>query len=189
MVAKSFPRKQVPTKNFHQIFLVENFLRLQNHFLGNRFDPKIFIKNFFSKIFYYCKIISSKTGLNQKFSSTFFWSIIFYGCKIISSKTGFNQKSSTKIFWSKNFMVAKSFPQKHVQPKIFIKKRSVENLLQLQNHFLENRFETKIFIIYSLPKYVYGCKIIFSRTGLKFCMTIVGRKFFMDENSFPRIQV
>jgi hypothetical protein len=24
-IAKSFPRKQVPTKNFHQKFLVENF--------------------------------------------------------------------------------------------------------------------------------------------------------------------
>ena len=42
MVVKSFLQKQVPTKNV----LVENFLCLQYHFLGNRFPAKIFINNF-----------------------------------------------------------------------------------------------------------------------------------------------
>ena len=45
-VAKSFPRKQVCKKdilrNFfsEKNFLDENFLRLQNHFLENRFEGK-----------------------------------------------------------------------------------------------------------------------------------------------------
>ena len=71
MVAKSFPRKQILTNHFHETFLVENsygckiissktgsyqkfswkilvenFLWLQNHFLENRFLPKIFINIF-----------------------------------------------------------------------------------------------------------------------------------------------
>ena len=72
VVAKSFPRKQVCTKTFHQHFLVETFLNLQNNFLENKFEPKVFINKFRLKIFYICKIISSKTGLNQKFWSKFF---------------------------------------------------------------------------------------------------------------------
>ena len=53
LVAKSFPRKQVTTKNvhrkffnFHKKILVENFLRSQIHFLENWLPPKIFINNF-----------------------------------------------------------------------------------------------------------------------------------------------
>ena len=47
--------------------------RERNHFHENRFIPKIFIKNFWSNIFYGCKIISSKTGLHQCFSSKNVW--------------------------------------------------------------------------------------------------------------------
>jgi len=32
MIEKSFPRKQVPTKTFHQKILGRTFLWLQNHF-------------------------------------------------------------------------------------------------------------------------------------------------------------
>ena len=47
IVAKSFPRKQVPTKNFHRKFSSRKiFLWLQNYFLENSFLPKIFICNF-----------------------------------------------------------------------------------------------------------------------------------------------
>jgi len=49
---------------------------------------KNFENIFWLKIFYGCKIISSKTGLNEKK----FWEIFlvknFYGLKIISLKTG-----------------------------------------------------------------------------------------------------
>ena len=76
--------KQVGTINYHTNSLVENFLWLQNHFLENRFEPKIFIKKFLVEIFYGCKLISSEIGLKQKFSSKLFWWKIFYGCKIIS---------------------------------------------------------------------------------------------------------
>ena len=105
-------------KIFIKKFLVENFLWLQNHFLENRFDPKIVTKNFLVETFFYgLKIISSKIGYYQTFSTkcfgrkffmvtksfprkqihtiTFqqnFWSKIFYGCNIISSRTGSYQK-------------------------------------------------------------------------------------------------
>jgi hypothetical protein len=97
--------------------LVENFLWLQNHFLGNRFEPNIFIEHFLSKICYGRKIISSEIGLNQKFSlkifwSKMFWSKIFYGCKIISSEEGLNQKFSPKLFSQEFFIFAKTFPGK-----------------------------------------------------------------------------
>ena len=122
----------------NQILLVENFLWLQNHFPGSRIEPKIFIQMFWSKIFQGCKIISSKTGLNKKFSkkkcfgrkflllqnhflenrfepNIFIKNCLvkmFYGCKIISSKTGLKEKYFPrsylrKIFWTKNFYVCK----------------------------------------------------------------------------------
>jgi hypothetical protein len=131
MVEKSFPQKQVPTKNFHQFFgrkfvmvavipsktgsyqklssksflvekfycckiissemgsyqkiSVENYLWMQCHFLENRYIPKLsskfFVQIFLSKLFYDCKVISSKTGSYQKFSSTFFWSNFFIVAK------------------------------------------------------------------------------------------------------------
>jgi len=44
-------------------FWVQNFLWLQNHYLENMFNPKIFLTKIFGfKIFYGCKIITSKTG-------------------------------------------------------------------------------------------------------------------------------
>ena len=115
MVAKSFPLKQICKKKF-----VRNIFR--------------------SKIFYGCKIISSKTGLEEKnfeknflvenslFSKSFpknqiyknnflresSWLKMFYGCKIISQKTGLNYKLSYKFFGPTFFMVAKLFPRKQV---------------------------------------------------------------------------
>ena len=147
MVAKSYSRKQVPTKIFIKFFLVENFLWLQNHFLENMFLPKFssniflvenflllqihflenrflpkFSSNFFwSKMFYGCKIIFSKTGSFQNFHQIFFWSNIFYGCKIISSRTGSCQHFHQNFFGRKCFMVAISFSRKQVPNKIFIK--------------------------------------------------------------------
>ena len=44
---------------------------------------------------------------------------MFYGCKFISSKTGLNRKFNTKLFGRKFVMVAKSFPRKMVLPKNF----------------------------------------------------------------------
>ena len=107
--------------SFEPKIFIKNVLLLQNHFLGNRFERKFFIENFWSKLFYGCKIISSGICLNQNFSSRIFWSKIFYRCKIISSEIGLNLKWS-----SKNFLV--------------------ENFLWLQNHFLENRFAPKFLI-------------------------------------------
>jgi hypothetical protein len=117
MVAKSFPPKQVPTKNFHQIFLVETFLWSESHFLENRFLPKII---------------------------NFFWSKIFYGRKIISSKTGSYLKVLLKLFWSKICMDAKSCPRQQVPTNNFHEICFVENVLWSQNHFLGNKFLYKI---------------------------------------------
>jgi len=68
MAAQLFPRNQVYTKTFHQEFFGRNFLWLRNHILEKRLEPKIFIKNFLVENLYACKIISSKTGWNLKFS-------------------------------------------------------------------------------------------------------------------------
>ena len=105
MVGKSFPRKRVPTKNFHQKFCLwsqNQFLEngsLQNFiiniFLENGSYQKFSLKIYNRTFFYGRKIISSKTGPYQKFSSKFFLLKIFYGRKIISSKTGPYQKFST----------------------------------------------------------------------------------------------
>ena len=106
-------------------FLVENFLWLQNHFLGNRFPSKIFMETFFVENWYRCKIISSKTGyckkkkiikkmfggklLNHFLENRFlpkifiknFWWKIFDISKIISSKPSLQEKFGPKTFWSK----------------------------------------------------------------------------------------
>jgi len=60
------------TKNFLKNFSVENFLWLQNPFLGKTFEPKFSLKIFWSKVFCGCKIISSETPLNQNFQEKFF---------------------------------------------------------------------------------------------------------------------
>jgi hypothetical protein len=82
MLAKSLPRKQVPTKKFLQ-------------------------KGFWSKIFY-----GSKTSSLSKFSSTNFLVEILYGCKIISSKQGSYKKLGLKKICRKFFMFAKPFSRK-----------------------------------------------------------------------------
>jgi hypothetical protein len=46
--------------------LVEIFLWLQNNFLENRFARKNFREKFLVENVYGCKIISSKTGLQEK---------------------------------------------------------------------------------------------------------------------------
>jgi len=66
IVPKSLPRKQdekilvkkfVGRKCFGRMLLVENFLLSQNHFLRNSWQEFFFS----TKIFEYCKIISSET--------------------------------------------------------------------------------------------------------------------------------
>ena len=136
MIAKSFPRKQVPTKNFHQHFFGQNFLLLQHHFLENRFASKIYMIIFLDEHFYGCKFVSSKTGSYQKFPSTFFWKKsllsfknhflenrflpkifikifwlkIFYGCKMISSYTGSYLKFSSNIFYGCKIISSETGP-------------------------------------------------------------------------------
>jgi len=141
IVAKSFPRKLVCTKNFHKKSLVENCLLLQNHFLENWFAPKIFIKTILVEIVFCFIIIYSKTGLDQNF----------------------HQKNFGRNF----FMVAKSFPRKQVRTKYFHQKnfgrtffiigKSFTRKLVCTKNFLKKKFWLKIFCC---------CKIISSKTGL-----------------------
>jgi len=123
MIALSFPRKQVSAKNFQQNFFGRKFLWLQNHFL-----------------------ISAKTGSFQKFSSKLFWSRIFFDCKIISSKTGPTKNVQQNflvehILWLQNRFLENRFLQKN-----FMKHFLVENFFWLQNHFFANRLLPKIYI-------------------------------------------
>ena len=103
MVAKSFPREKVATNNFHGKIFDTNFLLFQNHFLWNRFEPKIFIENFLVENFYDSKIISSGIGVNQKFSSRIFLSKNVYGCRTISTEIGLYQELLSKSFRSNIF--------------------------------------------------------------------------------------
>jgi len=57
---------------FMENFIDQNFLWLQNHFLGNRIQPEIFIQKFYGRKFFLRKIISSGMCLNKKFTSNFF---------------------------------------------------------------------------------------------------------------------
>ena len=167
LFAKSFPRKQVSTKNFHKTLFGSKFFYgcktissktglnhklsykffglkfwwLQNHFLENRFEPKIFIKNFWSKIFYCSKSFPGKQ-VSTKNSHQKFLVHNFYGGKIISSELNMNQM----YFGWHFFMVAKSFPVKQVWIINFHKNIFGRKFLWLQTNFLENRFEPKILI-------------------------------------------
>ena len=171
----------------------ENLLWLQNHFLEKNFLPNIFTKIFLVEFFYdskiensftlkiflntfsseiYCyKIISLKTGSNQKFSSQMivrkffmagksiprkqvcfqnfhqkYFGPKFFNCKIISTKK-IRTKNFHQLFLVEYFLLLHNhFLENRFQPKIFIKNFLVEIFLFLQNHFLENRFVPKIFI-------------------------------------------
>ena len=145
MAAKSFPWKLVSKKKFFRnIFwgniFIENFIWLQNHFLGNReakkkkkdfgnilwsqyhflenrfarkhFSERLFQKVCLSKFFYGCKMISMKTGSRKKFLRIFFF--------IVANSVP--RKQVIKKNWSKIFMVAKSFPRKQVCEKTFLRK-------------------------------------------------------------------
>ena len=98
--AKSFPREQLSTKNFHQkFFSVENFLSLQNHFLNNSYPLKIFIKNVYGRKLF---IIAKSFPREQ-----------------LSTKS-LNQK----YFYRNFFIIAKSFPREQLCTKSFHQKYS-----------------------------------------------------------------
>jgi hypothetical protein len=131
MVAKSFPRKRVPTKNFSS----KMFFRSQNNFLENGSLPKILINNFLvENYFKVAKITCSKSGPYQKFSSKF-----FYSRKIISSKTGPYQKFSSnilrlKIFYRRKIVSLKWIPTKKFSSKIYF----IKNILGENFSFSKN---------------------------------------------------
>jgi hypothetical protein len=146
--------------------LVENFLWLQNHFLENRFEPKIFIKNVLVENCLWLQNHFLENRFEPKIFIKIFWSKIFYGCNIISSKTGLNQNFSSKFLVENFLWLQNHFLENRFEPKIIIKNFLVEKFLWLQNNFLENRFEQKIFIKHFLAEKFYGCKIISQKTGL-----------------------
>jgi len=82
---------------------------LQNHFLGNSLDEQIFLRKYFSiehffgrKLLFGCKIISSKTGLQEKSFGRKF----FHRLKTDLRENIFEKKN----FCRKFYMVAKLFP-------------------------------------------------------------------------------
>ena len=122
------------------MFLVKKFLWLQNHFLGNRFEPKIFIQHFWDENLLWLQNHFPENRFQPNIFVENFLGINFYGCKIISSAIGLNQKFSSKIF-----IVAKSFLGNRFEPKISSKFFG-QQFLCLQYHLFGNRFEPKIFI-------------------------------------------
>ena len=183
MFAKSFPRKQILTKHFHETFLVENCLWLQNDFLENRFEPKI-IKEILVENFFRCTMISSKTDLNQIFPSKFFW-----------MQNDFLENRFEPInfvqnfFGRKLFMVAKWFPRKQVWTKNY-QKNLGRKFFKVHNDFLENWFESKIFLKHLLSNILLGAKR-FPRKQVWtkiFHQIFFGREFFMVAKWFPRKQ-
>jgi len=76
MVTKSFPRKQICTRNLHQKFFNQSFMfgktltreqvPIQNSHHRFFIPPKIFITNSLVEHFFMVAISSSKTGSHQK---------------------------------------------------------------------------------------------------------------------------
>ena len=112
-------------QKFPFTFFWLNFLLCQNHFRGIRFEPKICIEVFWTKIFYSCKIISWGIAWNWIFSSKIF---------------------GRKFLWLQNNFLGNRF-----EPTIFIK-FVLSKFLLCQNNFLGNRFEPKIWIESSWTK-------------------------------------
>ena len=113
MAAISFPRKQVPINNCRQKCFGRNFVMVAKPFTRKKWALKIFVKNIFlSKFPMVAKPFHGKQVPTKIFLKTFLWT------QIISSKTGNYKKFSTKIILSKS--------------------------LRLQNHFFGNWFLSTI---------------------------------------------
>ena len=140
-VPKLFPQKlDNMKKKIKKIFLVENFLWLQNHFLENRFEVKNVWEKFFVEKVFVCKIVSSKTGLQEKL----FGRKCFMVAKSFTRKQVWRKKCLRKHFWSKNIYGCKIIGSKTGLQKInFEKKILVQNFLWMQNHSLRNRLGRK----------------------------------------------
>ena len=139
MVAKSFPRNQVWTRNFHQKVFGRKFLWLQNHFLEIRLETKIFIKIFFRKFFIIAKSFPRKQVWTRNFHQNFLVET-FLWLQNHFLEIRFEPKFFINNFFRQFFMVAKSFPRKPVWTRNFHQNFSVETFLWMQNHFLGNRF-------------------------------------------------
>ena len=160
MVAKSFPTNQVCTKNVHKIF--------------------------WSKIFYGCKIVSSKIGSYQKFSSTIFWSKFFYSCKIIPSKQICDKTILRKIFSRNFFIVEKSSPRKEVGRQKCLRK--IFLFFMVGKSFPRKQVERHKFWELFLSKMLYGCKAISSTYLLENILRIFFcRKILWLQNHSPKI--
>jgi len=120
-----FLEKRVVVKMFEKIILVETFLWTDIDFLENRFGSKTFWEQLFEK---------------------FFWSKIFYRCKIISTKLSLEEKRFKKNFLIENFLrlqnnfLENSFAGKNIFVKHFWEKFFGR---QFFIYFLENRFGNK----------------------------------------------
>jgi len=80
------------------------------------------------------QIIFSGIGFNQTYSSKSFWSKIYYGCKISSPGICMNKNFNIKYFGQKFLWLQNHFLRNSVEQKIFIK-----NIL-VKNFFVANLF-------------------------------------------------
>ena len=133
MAAKSFPRKPVCKTNI-----------LGKIYWKEYFGPKFcMVVELFPRIQVCNKNNFLKTFENILFVEHFFW------LQTISSKKRIAGKNLKK-FWSK-FLLPKSYPRNQITKEknfenIFEKHSLVENVLRLQNNFLENRLPWKKYL-------------------------------------------
>ena len=103
--------------NYWEMFLVKKCYGWKNNFLENwigrkKFWENLFETNFWSKMYFVCKIISSKTGFQKKKIKTFFYRKFFIGAKLFPGKQVPKKVFFEETFWEKRFdpkflMVAK----------------------------------------------------------------------------------
>jgi hypothetical protein len=160
MFAKSFPRKQFPTKIFIKNILEETFYgckiissktkSYQNCGCNINFSkkglPKVFMQHIFDQNFHGCKIVSLKTGSYQKFSSKNLGRKFFMVAKAILRKPVPTKNVHVKFFGQNFFMFAKLFPREQVPTKKFQQKNLDENFFMFTKSFPRIQFPNKIFI-------------------------------------------
>jgi hypothetical protein len=121
-----------------------------------------------------------------------FWSKNFYSCKIISSKTGLQEKEFLEKYFEEKFLVKNLlwllnhflenwFARKNIREKFFVDIFYGYKIIYW-NTSLQEKIEKKIFSII-----FYVCKTISAKKRFekKFCEKCFGRKLFMVEKSFP----
>ena len=171
---------------FELIIFIKIFLCLQNHFLKNRYEPKIFINTFSGKFF-----VAKSFPWKQVWTKTFY---------IIAKSLCRNQSSHQKFLWSKtcevvlrNYFANNKF-QQHLQKNggsTISAKKKVEIFFycceiifsKIVDH---QKFSSKISCWKKMPLWNTVQKPYFEQQILIISLKKCSRKLFMVAKSFPR---